>query len=533
MNRLENEILKKHLIELSNKKEIKNFLEQRKIKGNNIIPYCFNIYTLQNYIGNYSIEILNDITDGPNDNNIDIFYIDDDNNDDIIINLFQVKYHNENNLSSTIGSRDINDFLNSIKKIFIDKKLDTVIFNNSFSKKYKQFEDLPIEKIRFSLFLVTNGSDITEIDRKKLVEFQEEYGSLFDIDVINESNFFFKNDKKNKTSYIYLNNNNYIAINDDIPSYIVNVTTYQICKLYSDIGDSILDRNVRKLLKSSLNKEIENSIKKSPEMFWYKNNGISIICKRFDKRPVNGQLIIELEEPYIVNGGQTSKILYNLFKKDETNEIFLNSSILLRIYQTTDDEKIEQIVIGTNNQNKITIFDLHSNIHNLKKLKEYFATENISLIIERNIEENLLEKQITSEKLLQIYCSIYMDIPHDSKRAKNYLVNKYYSDVYKRDDKYNDLLISFYIYDCIIEKYQNSNYEHVPHSLYSILFLMTKLYPELKKRFDKNKTIEFFDISMQKMNDIITKYRNNPIDFTYNNFFKSQKSTEVILDYIK
>ncbi|PTY39933.1 hypothetical protein [Brachyspira hampsonii] len=110
MNKLENQILKKHLIELSNKKEIQNFLEQRKIKGDNIIPYCFNIYTLQNYIGNYSVEILNDITDGPNDNNIDIFYIDDDDYDDIIINLFQVKYHNDQNLSSTIGSRDINDF---------------------------------------------------------------------------------------------------------------------------------------------------------------------------------------------------------------------------------------------------------------------------------------------------------------------------------------------------------------------------------------------------------------------------------------
>ncbi|OEJ14652.1 hypothetical protein BFL38_07360 [Brachyspira hampsonii] len=535
MNKLENQILKKHLIELSNKKEIQNFLEQRKIKGDNIIPYCFNIYTLQNYIGNYSVEILNDITDGPNDNNIDIFYIDDDDYDDIIINLFQVKYHNDQNLSSTIGSRDINDFLNSIKKIFIDKKLNSVNFNDFFSKKYKQFEDLPIEKVHFNLFLVTNGNDITDLDKIKLSEFQEEHSNLFEINVITESRFFLnKNKLTNRTHILNLNTKDCITINTGILSYIVNVNTYEICKLYSEIGDDILNKNIRKLLKTSLNKEIEKSIINDPEMFWYKNNGISIICKRAEKKTLKGQTIMELEDPYIVNGGQTSKILYNIFKKDETNEIFVTSSILLRIYQTTDDQKIEQIVIGTNNQNKITMFDLKSNIKNLKTLKEYFAIKNISLIIERNSEENLLEKHIISEKLLQIYCSIYMDIPHEAKRAKNYLVNKYYSEVYKRDDIYNDLLISFYIYDCIIEKYQNSNYEHVPHSLYSVLFFMTKILPELKKNFDENKTIEIFNIAMDKINNIVQQYRNDNIKtFTYTNFFKSQKSTEIILEYIK
>ncbi|PTY39932.1 hypothetical protein, partial [Brachyspira hampsonii] len=105
-------------------------------------------------------------------------------------------------------------FLNSIKKIFIDKKLNSVNFNDFFSKKYKQFEDLPIEKVHFNLFLVTNGNDITDLDKIKLSEFQEEHSNLFEINVITESRFFLnKNKLTNRTHILNLNTKDCITIN--------------------------------------------------------------------------------------------------------------------------------------------------------------------------------------------------------------------------------------------------------------------------------------------------------------------------------
>ncbi|MDO7021439.1 AIPR family protein, partial [Brachyspira innocens] len=413
MTELENTIIKNKLLELQEREDIKEFISMRKRENDNTIPLCFVIFTLQRFLNNYSSEILTDITDGPDDNMIDIFNINTKNKNNII-NIFQVKYKTESNLNTTIQSNDIESFLNKIEKVFIRGDIDNIRFNNYLLAKYNEYKDLEKSShIRFNLFLVTNGNDISEYDKKEIDKF-EKRNHLFKVKVINDFNFFITKIHNSEDS-IYkmtLESQEHLTIKDSIISYVVNVKTYEICSLYEKYGEHILDENVRKRIKSQLNNKIKKSIVDEPKMFWYKNNGISIICKRAEIIPLGGMTTIELEEPYIINGGQTTTTLYNIFKKDRNNKIFYDSSILVRIYQTTQQDLIDKIVIGTNQQNKITEYDLRSKNENLKKLKIFFESKDISLLIERNVEEKINKKRnITSDYLLQIYCSMYRKVP--------------------------------------------------------------------------------------------------------------------------
>ena len=534
MNKLENNILTNKLKKLECELEENGILKERCLEGSQVIPFCFVLYILIKHLDNNVIsEIIDDVTDGKNDQSIDIFNIDDDDNN-ITINLFQVKYK-ENKLDRTFGENEISQFLNKIERIFINGDIENLSFNEYFEKKYKEYQDLATENIKFQLFLITNGGGIKQQEQNEIEKFENKH-SRFSIKFENNLNYFINERNNNKPIKIKAQDS--IVTSDALISYTMNVKTYEICKLYEQFGDTLLDHNVRKLLNSKLNKEIENSIKKSPKMFWYKNNGISIICKRVQVDVINSETIVELEEPYIVNGGQTAKILYNIYKKFETDkekEIFAKSSILVRVHQTTDKDKINQIVIGTNTQNKINLYDLKSNIPNLNNIKLFFEQNGISLVTKRDSEEKKLKYSISSDRLLQIYCSIYKKVPHKAKISKTKLIEEYYEEVYSNPNSFKELLLSYRLYFNIEGKHKKSITDHSRHSLFSVLFYMSLIDPDIlniNKEFNLNEVNKIYIKSMTDIDNIINIYSSKPnSNYTHHNFFKSEKSTKAIMEY--
>ena len=87
----------------------------------------------------------------------------------------------------------------------------------------------------------------------------------------------------------------------------------EYAKLHNGTLDSIYDRNVRKWLgkrAKSVNDGISNTLLKSPERFIAYNNGISMVCRRFEQTEDG----LKIESPQIVNGCQTTRTLYDFME---------------------------------------------------------------------------------------------------------------------------------------------------------------------------------------------------------------------------
>ena len=111
------------------------------------------------------------------------------------------------------------------------------------------------------------------------------------------------------------------------------------------IRKTLFNDNVRDFQgENAVNNEIFSTISDTPERFVLFNNGITIVCSSFTQK--NREL--EIEDPQIVNGCQTSYILFNAFKKSCSLD---NITVIVKVISTNNGDLSNDIVRGTNRQN--------------------------------------------------------------------------------------------------------------------------------------------------------------------------------------
>ena len=535
MEKLENDILTARLRKVQTELKELGIYDERNIQSAQETSFAFVVYTLQRFLGNYNIEeIIDNVTEGGQDNSIDILHIDNNSENEININVFQCKYKTEANLTSTIGENDVDLFLRKVKTIIIDKDISNISTNPNLERQLNMLWDISqnteLNNIHLNLFLVTNGANINEQEKNTLKKFQEENSIVKKIDILCDYDFMIGKQDTPIDKIVIPIDKNYIQLNNGINTCIVSFSAFDIACLYEKTGDVILEKNVRKLIKSKINQNIYNSLIDDPGMFWYKNNGLSIVCERFEVKTMSGRKELEITHPYIVNGGQTTKTIYNHYLRCANDEEKLtplyDASVIARIYQTTAPEQITEIVQGTNTQNKITMYDLKSTNSNLRKIKEFFYENHISLLINRDIEEEKLALSINSDTLLQLYCSLYIGIPHKAKISISKLIEDYYDDVYNTPDIHTKLLNTFKINQVIKNKNkEHTDIIHLKHSSLSLLFLIGLLNPTLKDVYDEELLMETYDNALNILNEIVEKQKTEDVNYSNHNFFKSEKST--------
>ena len=141
---------------------------------------------------------------------------------------------------------------------------------------------------------------------------------------------------------VYLTNKRKI-INDPVYGFI------------SIPGDFVFDLNLRPFLGTvgKVNQEIDKTCTdiKDSKLFWFLNNGVTMICDKVDVVKDADRPLIKLSNVQIVNGCQTTVTLLNALKRNVLND---EVSILVKILETKDVNLIGKITLTTNNQNKIT-----------------------------------------------------------------------------------------------------------------------------------------------------------------------------------
>lgn len=152
--------------------------------------------------------------------------------------------------------------------------------------------------------------------------------------------------------------NNYLEYGDD--AIIFNVSAFCVKEMYATHGLNLLARNLRyHVAGNNIDRAIRDTIKDDPESFWFKNNGLTIIC---DDYSVNSK-IIKLKNFSIVNGGQTT---YNLHKSkdlNKENDFYLPCKVI-KVKGDNEDQKNQfalEIAKATNSQKAIKPVDLKAN----------------------------------------------------------------------------------------------------------------------------------------------------------------------------
>lgn len=180
--------------------------------------------------------------------------------------------------------------------------------------------------------------------------------------------------------------------------YVTSVPLCQLVEIYNKIGDKLFKRNVRYGLNEQLgvDRAIKDTLRNSPQDFWFKNNGITILVERPDfKLDRVGEVLLEHITEYgslnfsVINGAQTitasAQCLYEMeyeleeFQSKDDREgvqairkkiaCSRNAMVLLRIIhiprkgQNTDAEigsarEVNEISVALNRQKPIKAEDI-------------------------------------------------------------------------------------------------------------------------------------------------------------------------------
>lgn len=305
-------------------------------------------------------EIIESIVDGKDDGGIDSLFSDPNSDTDDLI-LCQSKDY------QSITKDDVASALHKMADFYSDMQKGQ---SESYNKKVRErFSRLNGEigdesKVKFCFFTSAPKNSIRVEKLKEIIS------NHFKDDPKYEAKIYFLDDIVDQIKEaesmrgdvafgeIQIEKENCLCYGDD--AVIVNVEAYSIKELYDKYNIKLLAQNLRYYVRNkSIDEQIKETIKRDKYNFWYKNNGITIICDDFE---MSGP-ILKLTNFSIINGGQTTTLIgkSEFINKDNS---FLLPCKIIKNTKTNKDERstfVLEIAQATNSQKPIKASDLKAN----------------------------------------------------------------------------------------------------------------------------------------------------------------------------
>lgn len=354
-----------------------------------------------------------------------------------------------------LNNQNIEPFSDIINKIF-----------NEENRFINQMEETPSVSILFSSGKTNHGlSEHDILSQENKIKQREDFNFQFNLKEINvlqyeELKSYYDKIEKYLEVLIELNSEMDINEKDKVPLSLISILKFsELKKVIATedgdgfIRDKIFVENVRaKIIDSDVNNDILKTLQNNDKRpyFLYMNNGITILCEGIRRHEVSRSKVY-LKHPRIINGCQTSNMLYDYYQTnpEEANEV----ELVAKIISTIDSELKKDIIYATNNQNAIdkdleTLNDFHT------KLEDYFiGRDSFGLMYER-LRGQYSEvfpkyKVLNKETIAKSYISIFKSSPHLMKsnatsRIEKYIINK---DIFSQD---NDNALEEYYYSGVL-----------------------------------------------------------------------------------
>lgn len=217
---------------------------------------------------------------------------------------------------------------------------------------------------------------------------------------------------------------------------ICTSNTRELAELVNrDTTGALFDSNIRRFLGrgKAVNADIINTATDaaSSYLFWFLNNGVTIICDSVDAVTDPDRPIIKIKNLQIVNGCQTATALAHAARDGNLRP---DTRVLLKIYETTEPTLASRIVLTTNNQNRISNRDLKANDDVQQDMQRGF--ERYDLLYEHKINQYASSKITDGKKIIsneyvgQAYLAIVLKKPGDARRRKYKIWADYYKEIF-------------------------------------------------------------------------------------------------------
>ncbi len=494
---------------LKNPNDVNNL--DSKTKGKLFLKFYLNEIFQKSYnIDADSIE--QGIVDNANDKGIDFIAIDDNK-----VYIIQTKYQ----------SRPLKEIPDFIK---LPDSIKTELYNSTCNAELKAFfsEIKRKKNVEYNLLFVTTEKVTNEEEEyySSLVEDENIQFSIIDSTKLRTEYESIKTMGDNPPDKVTLNlgNEDVIELNTISPNETILITQKgsKLRNLYQnrEYRERLFNLNIRQWLgKNSVNKGMIETIEKSPDKFFYYNNGITAICENYywDK---DNQLL-DCTKFQVVNGAQT---LTTIAKEPEMVDL-TNVKVLIKIVKadkyTSGDKESSlafNIVKNNNSQTVIKSIDFRSNdeiqIAIENKVKEYKLKYPLDYPISKEIvykrKRRLNEpkkKTISMENIAKTYYCMFINPPDvylSSKKMWDISENGHYYKIFGdngqkvntiSDEEFYKLFASYYIYCYIDMKIKSilttkNKEEYAPYYFkYHIIWGINEL---LKLKYSNEEIIRIF-----------------------------------------
>ena len=234
------------------------------------------------------------------------------------------------------------------------------------------------------------------------------------------------------------NQKNYVAL-VDLKSYFNFIVNDD-----GDVRKSFFDSNVRDYQgKNNVNSSISETLHRADDNdFWWLNNGVTVLAS--EATLVNNREL-QIVNPEIVNGLQTSMEIYNYFSENREALESEKRSILLRIIVPDNEESRDQIIFATNNQTNIPKATLRVTDPIHLQIEMYFKSRGLFYDRRKNYYKNQGHKPaeiVGVSFLAQCLITIFLKKPDYARARPSTLLNdeKTYNELYEKN---NDLEVFY------------------------------------------------------------------------------------------
>lgn len=393
---------------------------------------CFLLLGVAAYLNKDISEAISYITDGGNDGGFDAAYIEETNDGQVDVTLFQSKYTKDLTKDTNFSANAVEKAVNTVNTIFDPK--NSTILNDASRRIVDEIRSLILDGyIPYVTFVMLNNGDAWNADGQMYIDnafadqeqvcfkhfgTQDIIGYIKKRDPINAS--------INMAGLSIQENFNFKRV------IIGKVRITEIVRLMGEYGDSLLERNIRKYLgKNEINDSIAECLKsgQSSNFFFY-NNGITMVCDKFSFNALQEKdWIVKVNGLQIINGGQTCRTLYQTISENadiNTNDAY----VLVRIYEVSEEDEdiIREITYATNHQNPVDLRDLKSN-DDIQLMLEQSAKE-LGYTYKRKRDNSSLQNSIPSTVAAEAVLSTWRKAPHLARYKKAEMFGSFYKTIF-------------------------------------------------------------------------------------------------------
>lgn len=500
------------------------------------ISRAFVLLSVSTYLSIELTEAHSLLTDGGGDAGIDAIYVGGTSDLELPVTIFQGKYKQNLEVDSNFPANEVQKVVNTIWTIFdVDKDINTL--NPNLKSEIQEIRSLigdgfiPVVKV----VMVNNGIKWNDEGEQHLKNANFPKDQV-DFEHINHENIvdFIQSHKGIKVS-LRLNGASIVENFNFKRVLIGKANVAEIAKLFNTYGDGLLEKNIRRYLglnRNRVNEAIQETLLGDrKDNFYFKNNGITMICKKFSYNALQEKnWDIVAEDIQIINGGQTCKTIQHTISNNPDND-YSQVFVLVRLYELSVSEEdnenlVNEITLATNSQNPVDLSDLRSN----DKIQRTLETDINGLGYNYRRKKDIASSNdsvIPLSVAAQAIYAIWKEQPHLAKFKRKELFGSLYDRVYTKDLNAAQVVIAVLIYRyCDNQRRKVSlieEYPHIPYSNYFMSMIIGKLllsrtnvslsqlthknFEPVKNYFETNKDTLFNDANIILVNALNSLYK--------------------------